>query len=163
MNAWDTLGNPGRGRHDIKPYLCKFHQASEPSNSIREFFMRIETTRKIRAVVDQSRYLSENLFMLFHGAWMDTFSKLGYLQEKIPSELQEHNRLSFLVRWICHTYTQPCGVCVFWCRYTASFEPASGGRRAGREDYSGSPRGFLLSPTGCNSVRGSERTRPHDQ
>lgn len=37
MNAWDTLGNPGCGRHDIKPYLCKFHQASESSNSIREF------------------------------------------------------------------------------------------------------------------------------
>lgn len=84
MNAWDTLGNPGCGRHDIKPYLCKFHQASESSNSIREFFMRIETTRKIRVVVDQSRYLSENLFMLFHGAWMDTFGKLGYLQVENP-------------------------------------------------------------------------------
>ncbi|PKX98446.1 GMC family oxidoreductase [Aspergillus novofumigatus IBT 16806] len=84
MNAWEALGNPGWGWDGVEPYLRKFHQASPPSNAIREFFMGMKYDQEDQGSTGPVRVSFGDQYMPFHGAWMETFRNLGYPQVEDP-------------------------------------------------------------------------------
>ncbi|GIJ82625.1 hypothetical protein Asppvi_001134 [Aspergillus pseudoviridinutans] len=84
MNAWETLGNPGWGWDGIEPYLRKFHQATPPSDAIREFFTGMKYDQEDQGSNGPVRVSFGDQYMPFHGAWFETFRNLGYPQVEDP-------------------------------------------------------------------------------
>ncbi|KAF7173986.1 hypothetical protein CNMCM5623_006253 [Aspergillus felis] len=84
MNAWETLGNPGWGWDGIEPYLRKFHQATPPSDAIREFFTGMKYDQEDQGSNGPVRVSFGDQYMPFHGAWFETFKNLGYPQVEDP-------------------------------------------------------------------------------
>jgi choline dehydrogenase-like flavoprotein len=84
MNAWEAVGNPGWGWDGIEPYLRKFHQASPPSDTIREFFTGMKYDQEDQGSSGPVQVSFGDQYMPFHGAWMETFKNLGYPQVEDP-------------------------------------------------------------------------------
>ncbi|GFF38905.1 choline dehydrogenase [Aspergillus udagawae] len=84
MNAWEKLGNPGWGWDGIEPYLRKFHQATPPSDAIREFFTGMKYDQEDQGSNGPVKVSFGDQYMPFHGAWLETFKNLGYPQVEDP-------------------------------------------------------------------------------
>ncbi|RHZ53049.1 hypothetical protein CDV55_102798 [Aspergillus turcosus] len=84
MNAWEMLGNPGWGWDGIEPYLRKFHQASPPSDAIRDFFAGMKYDQDDQGSNGPVQVSFGDQYMPFHGAWLETFKNLGYPQVEDP-------------------------------------------------------------------------------
>lgn len=84
LNAWAKLGNTGWDWDGLAPYIRKFHKASAPSESVRDFFKGMIWDEKDQGSDGPLKISFGEEYMPFHGAWFDTFENLGYPQKGDP-------------------------------------------------------------------------------